>query len=499
MALLLVNWLCWRPIPSDTETLARRMAELEQQNQQLASLTTATVVAILGITTGAWKRAARDLLRETWMAFPNVVRGPTRPATSGGVRAFFVMGEMDELGAPHARAVLEEIEDEQRSHGDVVLFPRVRETHPPGEKMFAFFEMCAGMSALFCIKSDDDAYVHTVRLETNLRALLRQHAHEMIYAGNTLWSGYFPNRLSVCAWPAMGPASLYNEDWKRENCSARGAVGPFPFAVGTFEVLSMPLTRWVTTQPETQRFVQRARSFLPPVWIMGEDTALGMWVHTSPFPITALHWGWGKIHDLCSGCAFTQAQRNWNPLTATSVVVHIKYRLRCDGDEQSAACQAKRREGFAKSITQLHANVSRVCDAGCEEKVLPFEVQSLEDLCGRSARIGSIYSKCKSIATTSNSTKASPPPPPDALLDANASSTPSALISAADGLLDQVLQALERSGVHAVVRDTPAVLSRCGEILRIASNFASGYQWIAVCDHICKSVVCWAQPSAHPD
>jgi hypothetical protein len=27
-----------------------------------------------------------------------------------------------------------------------------------------------------------------------------------------------------------------------------------------------------------------------------------MWVHMSPFAITALHWGWDKIHDLCFTC-----------------------------------------------------------------------------------------------------------------------------------------------------------------------------------------------------
>ena len=37
-------------------------------------------------------------------------------------------------------------------------------------------------------------------------------------------------------------------------------------------------------------------------WSLGEDTVLGMWVHSSPFRITALHWGWDKIHDLCFLC-----------------------------------------------------------------------------------------------------------------------------------------------------------------------------------------------------
>ena len=38
---------------------------------------------------------------------------------------------------------------------------------------------------------------------------------------------------------------------------------------------------------------------------------LGMWVHMSPFAITALHWGWDKIHDLCFTCKDTT--QLWNP------------------------------------------------------------------------------------------------------------------------------------------------------------------------------------------
>ena len=37
-----------------------------------------------------------------------------------------------------------------------------------------------------------------------------------------------------------------------------------------------------------------------------------MWVHMSPFAITALHWGWDKIHDLCFTCKDT-SPRLWNP------------------------------------------------------------------------------------------------------------------------------------------------------------------------------------------
>ena len=92
-----------------------------------------------------------------------------------------------------------------------------------------------------------------------------------------------------------------------------------------------------------------------------------MWVHMSPFAITALHWGWDKIHDLCFTCKDTTQLWNpdpspnpnpnpdpnpnpnpaptptptrtptpnqdttqlWKPLTTKTVVVHIKGHQAC--------------------------------------------------------------------------------------------------------------------------------------------------------------------------
>ena len=109
---------------------------------------------------------------------------------------------------------------------------------------------------------------------------------------------------------------------KAERCAARGALGPFPYVAGTLEVLSMPLAEYLAEQFYVNRFVQRAHERNPPAWDIGEDTVLGMWVYESPFPITALHWGWDKIHDLCFKCM--DKTQLWKPITTSSVVVHIK-------------------------------------------------------------------------------------------------------------------------------------------------------------------------------
>ena len=79
----------------------------------------------------------------------------------------------------------------------------------------------------YCVKTDDDAYVHTTRLEINLRALwsgqgllkdTRQPAGgafaaaeaaaggagPMQYAGATLWASYVKDKFEVCGH-GMGP------------------------------------------------------------------------------------------------------------------------------------------------------------------------------------------------------------------------------------------------------------------------------------------------------
>lgn len=99
----------------------------------------------------------------------------------------------------------------------------------------------------------------------------------------------------------MGPVSAEGAA-VQEQCRQRGGVGPFPYVAGTLEVLSMPLAIWLFEQPAVGGFVQRAQATSPPRWSIGEDTVLGMWVYNSPFRITALHWGWDKIHDLCFAC-----------------------------------------------------------------------------------------------------------------------------------------------------------------------------------------------------
>uniref|UniRef100_A0A7S4B3C8 Uncharacterized protein n=1 Tax=Chrysotila carterae TaxID=13221 RepID=A0A7S4B3C8_CHRCT len=123
-----------------------------------------------------------------------------------------------------------------------------------------------------------------------------------------------------------------------------------------------------------RRFVQRAHAQNPPAWNIGEDTVLGMWVYQTPFPITALHWGWDKIHDLCFTCK--DKTQLWKPITTSSVVVHIK------GHQANW-----------HNFDNVHRNFSRVCNDDCQQQLLSFDVPSLSSLCTRS-QIRAAYSKC---------------------------------------------------------------------------------------------------------
>ena len=94
--------------------------------------------------------------------------------------------------------------------------------------------------------------------------------------------------------------------------------------------------------------------------------------------ITALHWGWDKIHDLCFTCK--DKTQLWKPITTQTVVVHIK------GHQASWF-----------NFDNVHRNMTARCDDECMRAVLPFDVPSLANLCGRNENIRRGYSKCAMV------------------------------------------------------------------------------------------------------
>ena len=81
-----------------------------------------------------------------------------------------------------------------------------------------------------------------------------------------------------------------------------------------------------------------------------------------------------KLHDLCFKC--TRKDQIWRPITHQTVVAH--------------------HVANAQIMAEVHANISARCDAACVKKDLPFEVESLRDLCSRGA-IRTVYSKCAMV------------------------------------------------------------------------------------------------------
>ena len=350
---------------------------------------------VLGVATTPKNTGHRSWIRSTWMTLPNV---------GTGVHAVFLIGLLTPTATAHPPATRQQLRAEQAEFGDLLLL-NARETKPPGEKMIGFFRWCAtsfgsstsmggrgsdpnAMATRYCVKTDDDTYVHTVRLELNLRALWSGSSPGTVdgrldsngpyqYAGATLWASYIPGTFEVCGH-GMGP-NMAAAAAQTERCAERGAVGPFPYVAGTLEVLSMPLAEWMIEQDAVNRFVQRAHERNPPAWNIGEDTVLGMWVHQSPFAITALHWGWDKVHDLCFLCK-DKAQL-WKPITDQSVVIHIKGH-----------------QAFWTNFINVHRNFSQRCDPEvCQRTTLPFDVPNLANLCRRNANIARGYSKCKMV------------------------------------------------------------------------------------------------------
>lgn len=163
---------------------------------------------VLGVANAPKNSGHRQWIRATWMGLPNV----NAAGRAGGVRAFFMVGMLRPDGTAHPRADREALWRESRTRGDMVLL-NARETKPPGEKMIAFFRYCVAAHAFasFCVKTDDDTYVHTVRLEANLRGMWSMpHAPRiapgggpLLYVGATLWASYVERSFEARAAGGM--------------------------------------------------------------------------------------------------------------------------------------------------------------------------------------------------------------------------------------------------------------------------------------------------------
>lgn len=303
----------------------------------------------------------RRWIRETFMGYSNVQKS---------MAVKFVVALLQSNLSPVPTDLSSALRKEADEHGDTLLLERVPERKSPCLKTMAWYRhaVSAFPRATFIAKTDDDAYVHTIKLEHNMR---RFAGVSHVYVGSTLWGSYITKTFEACA-RRMGPMMTVS-GMQEEKCVERGAIGPYPYAVGMLQVLSYPVASWMIAQPEYDEFERRATAATrPPMMDHGEDMVIGMFLYNSPWPLMPLHWGWDKLHDLCFKCE--RKDQIWRPITHQTVVAH--------------------HVANKDIMHDVHRNISAVCDDRCAHRDLPFEVTSLNDLCSRGS-ISKVYSKCK--------------------------------------------------------------------------------------------------------
>ena len=308
-------------------------------------------------------------IRETWKTYANV--GKT-------VHVVFIVALLQSNLSPIPKDVEERLRAEAEEHGDMLLLSKVPERKSPCLKTMAWFRHAVRTypTATFLAKTDDDAFVQTIKLEANMRPFANS---KRVYIGSTLWGSYITKTFEPCA-RRMGP-NMCAGGMQEEKCKERGAIGPYPYAVGMLQVLSYDVAAWMVVQEEYAEFERRATAATrPPMMDQGEDMVIGMFLYLSPWPLMPLHWGWDKLHDLCFKC--TRKDQIWRPITTQTVVAH-----HIANEEIIKA--------VFHNITHGSHFDPRPCGEACQKQLLPFEVTSLEDLFGRGGgSIARVYSKC---------------------------------------------------------------------------------------------------------
>jgi hypothetical protein len=388
---------------------------------------------VIGTPSGTDRRNVerRMILRDLWFTeYDNI--GKT-------VGAEFLMSLMTAQGEAQPEAVAKQLHDELNTYGDMVLLHAREPTSDPnrrhpvnsGEKVLAWFR-CAVVQhhgaklastltltlppapapalaliltryavvqhygAKFFIKADWDTWVHTTKLELNLRLLasLDEPAH---YFGVTVWCSYSVADFQPCGY-GLGPLMASNLQKAKGECpelpGGAAAIGPFPFTVGMMWGMSSELVRWIVNSRWVYDFSHNASGrFKPPYWVKGEDSAFGLFAHLSPFAMSARHWGWEKLHD--------SYEVGWAEKGINAHKVHA----------QSLAVHAMQKRSHFEIVRQLMRDA---CNESCIRTPLKFEVDGLKDLCKRNPNIPKVYSKCElaGYAKAANVKPLEPPPIP---------------------------------------------------------------------------------------
>lgn len=208
-----------------------------------------------------------------------------------GVRVLFVLGAQNRM----TRAQRLAVRHEERAHADIV-FVHARDwvPHAVAEKSLAWWQFAAEHlpSYRWYMKTDDDSLAHLPRLERDLLAMSAMGRSHYYYGVMTwrAWTPFHTEADAACGergddGPALGKASdrLHRLIQARQlGGECAGAVGPFPFADGSLQVLSADLMHAFVREPLTVNFSRAHLSRQTPPFWTHEDAAVGYLIfHTA--------------------------------------------------------------------------------------------------------------------------------------------------------------------------------------------------------------------------
>lgn len=202
-----------------------------------------------------------------------------------GIRVLFILGSRNRMTRAHQLA----IRHEQRAHDDIV-FVNARDwvPHAVAEKSLAWWQYADSEPSLrsrWYMKTDDDSLAHLPRLETDLRAMERMGRSHYYYGVMTwrAWTPFYKEPDAACGERGDdGPADRVPSGRLKRLIAARaegkecaGAIGPFPFADGSLQILSADLMRaFVRSDLATNFSRAHMTRSTPPFWTH-EDAAVG--------------------------------------------------------------------------------------------------------------------------------------------------------------------------------------------------------------------------------
>ena len=174
----------------------------------------------------------------------------TSDARCRGIRIYFVLGAQNKMTRAQRRA----IRFEERVHADII-FVRARDwvPHAVAEKSLAWWQYAAAHLPRFkwYMKTDDDSLAHLPRLERDLEAMDRMGRSHYYYGVMTwrTWIPFYAEADAACGdrgddGPSLsGPSSRLKRlvAARADSGVCAAAIGPFPFADGSLQILSADL------------------------------------------------------------------------------------------------------------------------------------------------------------------------------------------------------------------------------------------------------------------